>query len=288
MRALLLVSLMVMLGPPNQAIGARDGQSRRYISLAPATTEILFALGLGEEIVGVSSYCDYPPEAKTKQAIGSFSSPNAEKIIALRPDYIFATGLEQAMAVNQLRQLNLKVYVSDPANMAELLASIREIGRLTARQIQAETLITKMRAVLKKIETKIKLIPVERRPRVFVEFWHDPLTTAGGRSFISELVTLAGGVNIAADIDKPYVHFSPEEVVRRNPGCIILVYMQGAAQKENLGRRLGWNKITALKNNRVYNDIDPNILLRPGPRLTDGLDELYQRLYSEKCITTGK
>lgn len=252
----------------------------RYISLAPSTTEILFSLGLNDAIVGVSSYCDYPQEAKGKKKVGDFSRPNIEEIISLKPDYVFCTGLEQAPVIAELRRRNLKVYVADPENIRQLLGSIKEIGRITGRQKEAENLVKNMEQDIKEITLKVNAIPHDKRPKVFIEIWHDPLTTAGKGSFVDELLTLAGGINIAYDAKRAYTIFSPEAVINRNPDCIILTYM--AAQKETLKSvtgRFGWKDITAVKNKRIYNDINPDILLRPGPRVTLGLKEIYKRLY---------
>ncbi|MCX5697837.1 MAG: cobalamin-binding protein [Candidatus Omnitrophica bacterium] len=272
MNKIIIVMLLMI------SAAAPAGASQRYISLAPATTEILFALGLDNEIVGVSSYCDYPQAAKSKDKVGNFSQPNIEKIISLKPDIIFATGLEQAGPVSQLRQLGLKVYVSDPSNMKELFNSIKDIGRLSAKEKEADALIIRMQSVIDALALKVNLIPSRKRPRVFVEIWHDPLITAGKSSFIDELITLAGGNNVASCVTKSYVYFSSEDVIRRNPECIILTYM-GKGSLGNIKSRLGWGKISAVKNNRIYNDIDPDILLRPGPRLAEGLLELHKRLY---------
>lgn len=251
----------------------------RYISLAPSTTEILFALGLDKEIAGVSSYCNYPPKAQSKEKVGNFSQPNIEKILALRPDYIFCTGLEQAPVIAELKRLNLKVYVADPKNIGELLESIRRIGKLTHKENAAESLIADMKSQIEEINSKTRLIPEEKKPRVFIEIWHDPLTTVGKGSFIDELITLAGGINIAGDAKRAYSTFSAEEVIRRNPECIILAYMDKEQPIKLVGKRFGWTGIAAVKNNRIYNDINPDSLLRPGPRVVSGLKEIYKRLY---------
>jgi len=251
----------------------------RYISLAPSTTEILFALGLDNEIVGVSYYCNYPPQVKNKEKVGDFSHPNIEKILSLKPDYIFCTGLEQAQVVWELKQMNLNVYVADPMNIDELFNTISDIGRITNKTIEAEQLIQKMKEEIGAITLRTNLIPQDERVKVFVEIWHEPLTTAGKGSFIDELIVLAGGINIAHDIPRPYSNFSSEKVVSLNPGCIILAYMDRDAPLNLVSGRLGWDRIDAVKNKRVFNDIDPDILLRPGPRITRGLKELYQRLY---------
>ncbi|MDD2689829.1 MAG: cobalamin-binding protein [Candidatus Omnitrophica bacterium] len=251
----------------------------RYISLAPSTTEILFALGLEEEIVGVSSYCNYPLQVKTKEKVGSFSQPNIEKIVSLKPDYIFCTGLEQAQVIAQLKRLNLKVYVADPKNIKELFNSILQIGRITNRYNTAQALIAHMQKEIEKISAKVNLIPQKEKLKVFIEVWYAPLTTAGKGSFINELITLAGGINIASDTKRPYTIFSAEQVIKRNPDCIILAYMDKEKPVKLLEKRLGWNGISAVRNKRVYNDINPDLLLRPSPRITEGLKEIYQRLY---------
>ncbi len=251
----------------------------KYISLAPSTTEILFALGLNDNIVGVSSYCNYPPEAKNKVQIGDFSHPNMEKIVYLKPDYIFCTGLEQAPAIEELRRLKFNVYVADPANIEELLKSIQDIGRITRKEKEAAALTGKMKNDIETSLAVTRAIPPEKRVKVFVEIWHDPLMTAGKGSFVDEIITLAGGINIAHDVPRPYTYFSSEKVVSLNPGCIILTYMDKQPPLRLVGARFGWSRIDAVKNKRVFNDIDPDELLRPGPRITEGLKELQKRLY---------
>ncbi len=251
----------------------------RYISLAPSTTEILFALGLNEEIVGVSSYCNYPREAKSKAQVGDFSSPNIEKILSLRPDYVFCTGLEQAPAVIELKRQNLKVYVGDPKDVRELLESIREIGGIINKEKEAAGLTANMESQISEITSRVKLIPGDKKIKVFLEIWHDPLITAGNGSFVDHLITLAGGINIAADTKRPYSIFSPEEVIKRNPDCIIMAYMNSKSASKLAGQRFGWQGINAVKNNRVYDDIDSDLLLRPGPRVVQGLQQLYNRMY---------
>ncbi len=251
----------------------------RYISLAPSTTEILFALGLDKEITGVSAYCNYPAQAKNKTKIGDFSSPNIEKIISLKPDYIFCTGLEQAPVIARLRQLNLNVYVADPASIEELFKTIKEIGEITHKTKEASLLIEKMKGEIEAVVSKVKLIPKGNRIKVFVEIWHEPLMTAAKGSFVDELITLAGGINIAHELIRPYCNFSAEKVISLNPQCIIMAYMDKELPLKLIKQRFGWDKIDAVKNERVFNDINPDILFRPGPRITKGLAEIYKRLY---------
>ncbi|MDD5282395.1 MAG: cobalamin-binding protein [Candidatus Omnitrophica bacterium] len=277
MKKIIFISIFICLSFCYAAAG-----KPRYISLAPSTTEILFALGLDNEIAGVSTYCNYPEQTRNKTKVGSFSSPSIEKIISLSPDYIFCTGLEQAPVIAQLRQLNFNVYVADPVNAKELFKTIEEIGQITHKIKEASLLIEKMESEIEEVVSKVKLIPQEERIKVFIEIWHEPLMTAAKGSFVDELITLAGGVNIAHDLIRPYCNFSAEKVISLNPQCIILAYMDSQAPLKLVQQRFGWNKIDAVKNGRVFNDIDPDTLLRPGPRITRGLIEVYKRLYPGK------
>ncbi|MBP6920814.1 MAG: cobalamin-binding protein [Candidatus Omnitrophica bacterium] len=273
MRSLIFIFLLsCALAQPARA-------AERYISLAPSTTEILFALGLGERIVGVSSYCNYPEEAKTKPVMGDFSHPNIEMIFSLKPDHIFCTGLEQGLVITELRRLNLNVYEADPANMDDLFETINDIGRITAREKEASALIESMKQDIAAVAAQAKAIPPENRVKVFIEIWQQPLMTAGKGSFVDELITIAGGINIAHDVIRPYCNYSSEKVVEQDPGCIILTYMDATPALKTVQGRTGWSRITAVKNGRVYNDINPDLLLRPGPRITEGLRTVHERLY---------
>ncbi|MBU0503718.1 MAG: cobalamin-binding protein [Candidatus Omnitrophota bacterium] len=284
-KTVLIVSLFLFLtgqSPKGGSIadaGTAPVDNPRYVSLAPSTTEILFALGLDQEIIGVSSFCDYPKKAGEKEKIGDFSNPNIEKILSLKPDHIFATGLEQSAAIDKLRKIGLKVYVSDPVNIRELLESIKEIGVITNRQVQAEELINGIRSRMERVSLKVNLVPKEKWPKVFMEIWHDPLTTAGNGSFVDEIITLAGGVNIAFDTSRPYSIFSQEEVIKRDPDYIIIGYMDRKSALDSVRNRFGWDKIKAIRNKNVYNDIDPALIFRPGPRFIDGLEEIHKRIF---------
>lgn len=255
------------------------GASPRYVSIAPSTTEILFALGLGDRVIGVSSYCNYPPEAQNKPKIGDFSHPNLETIAAMKPDYIFCTGLEQAPAITALKRMNFRVYTADPSNINELFQTISDIGGLTGAADKAEKLIAEMRSSIDRVKAAASDIAQENKARVFIEIWHEPLMTAGKGSFIDELITIAGGINIAHDVVRPYCNYSAEKVVELNPDCIIMTYMDKEPPVRLASNRYGWKDINAVKNGRVFNDISADILLRPGPRIVIGLEEIYKRLY---------
>lgn len=262
-------------------IRASEFEKQRIISIAPATTEILFSLGLDDEIIGVTTFCNYPAEALNKKKVGTFSQPNIEKIVSLKPDLIFATGLEQSFVVKNLKDLNLEVYVSHPSNMRELLISIEEIGKVTHRVEEAKELVNEIKSRLEQISEKVGLISQDKRVKVFLEIWHAPLMTAGKGSFLDELITLAGGINIAYDAPKAYSYFSPEQVIKRDPDVILIGYTEEEGIQAQFVNRLGWSKIKAVRNRRVYGDINPDLFLRPGPRLIEGLEAIYNRLYTE-------
>ncbi|MCM8798366.1 MAG: cobalamin-binding protein [Candidatus Omnitrophica bacterium] len=256
-------------------------QDLRIVSLAPNATEILFSLGLGKNIVGVDSFSDYPEEAKKIEKVGSFSQPNIEKIVFLKPDIVFTTGIEQNPAILKLRRLRLKVFTVDPENIKELFQNILEIGEITRREEEAKLLVKKMEKELIGIEEKVKNI--KNRPKVFLEIWYPPLITCGGNSYLNEMITLAGGINIAQEITRKFSHISQELVIKHSPDVIILTHMNGQGKaKELLLKREGWKVIEAVKRERIYADIDPDIILRPGPRIIEGIRELYKRFYGEE------
>ena len=275
--SLFIILCFICLGSA-RAIFA-ENKPLKIISLTPATTEILFALGLDDEIIGVTTFCSYPFKAKNKKKVGTFSQPDFEKIIYLKPDIVFATGLEQAYAVDRLRQLGLNVFVSYPANIEELFRSINNIGSLTDRVKEAKNLIAEMNLEINKIKKLTQSIPENDKPRVFIEIWYDPLMSAGEDSLVNELINIAGGINIASDAPRAYSYFSAEQVIKRDPDCIILGHSFDGDARELIKSRLGFSEIKAVRNNRVYADINTDLFLRPGPRVVEGIEEIYKRLY---------
>jgi iron complex transport system substrate-binding protein len=262
--------------PPNNAAGGK----LRIVSLAPNLTEMLFVLGLQDFIVGVTNCCDYPPEAKNIECVGSFGKPNIEKMLALHPDMVVAADLENNDVAELLSKSGIQVLDLRIRSFQEMFEALRKIGQITGRQQQAEKIIRAMQAELKATAERFKEIPSSQRPRVFIEIWYDPITTAGRTSFIDEVITCAGGINVAGNINQDYPCINPEKVIEWNPDVIVLCYME---QKEHsasqLAGRIGWTDISAIRKGRIINDISSDIILRPGPRLIKGVRALAQRLY---------
>ncbi len=251
----------------------------RIVSLAPSNTEISFALGLGDKIVGVTDFCDYPEEAKSKEKIGGFSDPNVEKIVELKPDLVLATGMHQKI-LGDLEKVNLKVFVLDPKSIGDVLGNIEVIGKLTGEEEAAESLVTKMRKKIDDVKKKVAGLSDEKKPLVYYEVWNDPIMTAGPGTFVYDIITIAGGKNIAADAAERYPKYSLEELVNRDPEVIIATEgSMGSPGK--IKERKGWEGISAVKSGRVYVIGDENLVFRAGPRIVDGLVEVAKFIHPE-------
>jgi len=275
-----ILSLMMLLGFGVHAVAEEAKQ--RIISLTPASTEILFALGLDDEIVGVSSYCNWPPQTRNKEKIGSFSKPNIEKIILLQADLVILTGMEQEYFKKIINSLDIEYIELYPSNLHELLRSIEKIGAATGRSLQAEELVADISGVIKEISASVSKVPMEDRPNVYVEIWHDPLMSIGKDSFLHDMIEIAGGKNITLDLPRSYCRLDPEVVILRNPNIIIMNYMKPDEWiRSNLERRKGWEGIDAINSGRVYSDIGADLLFRPGPRVKEGVIELHKRFYEK-------
>jgi iron complex transport system substrate-binding protein len=187
-----------------------EGPKRRIVSLTPASTEILFALGLDEEIVGVSSFCNWPAEASEKEKIGSFSSPDIEKIILLKPDLVILTGMEQEYFKTTLHSLRIDYIIVDPPDLEELFVSIAKIADATGKNKEADILIKGIKEQIYKIKKRLSNISDQDRPKVYLEIWHDPIMSAGRDSFVNDMIEKAGGVNITSGLGRSFSRVDPE------------------------------------------------------------------------------
>ncbi len=247
----------------------------RIVSLSPSATEILFALGLEKEIVGVTRYCDYPSAAKAKEKIGDLNL-DYEKIVALRPDLVLAVGNMPAQSLARLRSLGLAVLAYSPTDLSSVMSAIEQVGLATGRQRAAQDLAAAMRRRVQFVQDKLAGLAEAEKPRVFVEIWMDPVMTAGPGTFTAELIRLAGGRDIAADA-KPWSPFSQELVLARNPQ--VIVSQCGSAAL--IVKRPGWAALEAVRNGRVH-DVDQNLFSRPGPRLVEALEILAHLLHPSR------
>jgi iron complex transport system substrate-binding protein len=263
---------------PAQSV-APASQDLRIVSLSPSATEMLFVLGVGPWIVGATDHCDYPPAAKTIERVGGFGRPNIEKLLALRPDLVVATGLERPELARLLDQSGIRLLNFEVHSIDEMFAGLRRIGQAVGRSSRAEAAIAAMQAELSRVAAQSRARLDGRRPRVFLELWQDPLTTAGGSSFVDDVIARAGGVNVAHDLPQPHPRINPEKVIQWNPDVIVVLYMnRGPEASAQMAQRIGWSDIAAVKKGCIVRDLAADLILRPGPRLIDGVRELAQRL----------
>lgn len=249
---------------------------QRIVSLAPANTEILFALGLEKQVVGVTTFCDYPSGARRKAKIGDFMNPNIEKIVSLKPDLVLGTGGVQQALVEALGKAGITLYVSDPKDITGVINNIQEIGKITGRDEQAEKVSASMRAEINEVKKKVAK---EKAPSVFYEVSYNPLYTAGKKTFVNDIIAISRGVNVAAKAGEGYIVYSLESLIK-DDSTIYIVVEGSMNDPKQIKERAGYEVLSAVKNNRVYT-VDDNLVSRPGPRITKGLKEVAKIIHPQ-------
>lgn len=254
---------------------------QRIVSLSPSNTEIAFALGLGDKMVGVTDYCNYPKEALKIAKVGGFSTPNMETVLAMQPDLVLA-GNKHEEQVKKLEEMNIPVLVLVPESMDEVFEAMTMIGKATGKSQEADALISDMKNRLKTIESKVGSIPEQDRVRVYYEVSSDPLMSAGSASIINEVISLAGGKNIFADLTERYPKVSQEVLIERDPQFILYPGSHGSEgfDPNKIKARPMWDKITAVKENKFFN-VNADTISRPGPRLVEAVENLAAIFYPE-------
>jgi len=253
---------------------------KRIVSLAPNITEILFSLGLDEEIVGVSIHCNFPEKAKSKVRVGSYIRLDFEKVTSLNPDLIIATAAGNTRdMVDRLWKLGFPTYVIYPKNFNDILKNIAHIGQVVNREEEARVIIEGMRKRSQRIVELTNGLP---RPKVFVQIGDAPIVTVGKGSFADDLIRLAGGENIARKEKEVYPRFGMEEILKRSPEVIVISSMNPRGDYQKILQEWNrWKTIPAVKNGRIHL-IDSDLLDRPSPRIIDGLEVLAKVLHPER------
>jgi iron complex transport system substrate-binding protein len=290
---LLLPGLLAGCSRSRETAPALPDRGERVVSLAPSLTEIVCAVGAATQLVGRTSACDYPPDKIAAiPIVGGFGAPSLDLLLKIQPTLVLDVDLADAALGAAIDQAGLTRRRIACATVDDSPRAILQVGRLTHQDEQARALAEPIRARI----AELRAAAAERQaagrpgPLVFAEIWSDPLTTAGKRSFLSDLITLAGGRNLGDEVaDKDYFTASDEWVITRNPEVIICLYM-GKANKPDpnnpkltatwrrLAARTGWAEIAAVKNHRVYGDLNNNVILRPGPRVLEGIAALRRCL----------
>jgi len=250
---------------------------KRIISLAPSITEILFALGLHEEIVGVTNFCDYPEDALKKPKIGGFVSPSIEKIVSLKPDLIIAIrDGNREETIQRLHDLGFSVFWVNPKGFDGVMQTIKNIGEIGGRRDESMRIVKDMRRKKEDILSLTKSLP---RPKVFFQVGCDPIITVGRETLADDLIRMAGGRSISENESVNYPLYSIETVIFNAPEVIIISSMESKKNYLNLIKMWqSWKSIPAVKRNAIY-VIDSNLVDRPTPRIVKGLETMVHLIH---------
>lgn len=259
------------------------GKARRVVSLSPELTETLFAVGAGDAVVGVTTYCNYPAEAASRARIGGFSAKtiSVETIVSLRPDLVVGGPSAHAQLAAQFERAGLRFAAIDNTSVESVYASIELLGRVAGDEATATTLAASIKARIAAVKAKTASVPAGSRPVVFWETWDEPLMSAGPKTFTGQIIEAAGGRNCFADASADWPVVSFEALLARNPDWIMAAESHGAAlTMERLAKRSGWTSLKAVKAGRVAL-IDGDVASRAGPRFVEGLEAMAAILYPE-------
>lgn len=259
---------------------------QRIISLMPSNTEILFAVGAADQVVGVTDHCNYPAEAQNVTKIGGYVTLDAEKIVDLKPDLVLAYEANGEEAISYLKKLGLTVVTLDSTTMEDIEDNIQLVGNITGHDEEAKTIVSDMQSRTEKILSQTKDMDNSSRPRVLFIVSFDPMYAAGNGSFPDNLITIAGGSNIVEASAWPTV--SLEDVVQQNPQIIICTGMgeRGIKFREQIMNSTVLSVTDAVQNNKVYAILEPNIIERPGPRVIEGLEQIYSFISPELQLSS--
>jgi len=291
---MMLLLISVAVAEENNTVTVTDDLGRlvsitsapqRIVSLSPSNTEILFALGLGDRVVGVTKYCNYPPQVESLkdsgkvEVVGGYVDPDFEKILSLRPDLVVAGQTHSSGAVSLLDKEGIPTFVVDPNNLSRIILSIEKVGEITGKASEASALTQQMQSRIKAVSDKVSSLP---KTKVLYIVWHDPVQTAGSGTFDDEIIEKAGGVNLFHDLSG-YPEVDPEAIAVRNPEVIIACTGMGQGADKSLlwaETERGLNQTDARKNGRIY-QAKGDLITRTGPRIVDGLEMFAKFIHPE-------
>lgn len=285
-RALLLLILVVATGIPvlaSRRVTDELGRTvvvpdypHRIVCLTPSLTETVYALGGGDLIAGVSDYTTFPAEAHSKPSVGGLVDPSMEKIVSLQPDLVLmAIRLNRQETITQLEELKIPAFVIDPQGLDGVLKMIRSVGEAINHGEQAQALVKHLTEKRDAVTVRVKGLA---RPRVLVVIWYDPVLTAGGKAFISDVIAAAGATSVTADIPQAWPQISMEQVLERSPDFLLLIKeLHGGITLDLLKSRAGWDRLEAVRSAHVIY-VDEKLEL-PSPSVFEALEELAKVLH---------
>lgn len=260
-----------------------EEEVEKIITLAPSMTEVVYALGLEDKLVAVSSACDYPEEALEKDDVGRIDEPDIEKIVALEPDLVLAESVTDDESVERLSELGIKIIGFNPESINDTIDMIEDVAYLTSAEEAGDEVTSRMESDYQNLKELVsEKLENNERKRVFYEIWSDPLYTAGEGTFIDSLIHDAGGYNIGREAEGSWPTYSLESLIDADPE----VYVSSAHSTpegltlEKLRERETFREISAFKNDRLYL-VDQDLVNRPSPRIIDGYREFIQAIFPE-------
>jgi iron complex transport system substrate-binding protein len=254
----------------------------RIVSLSPKNTEMLFALGLGDKVVGVTDYCNYPAEAANRTKVGGITNVNVEQVAALNPDAVFADSLTKKEAAEKLEAMGYPVIVNDPRNISDITNSILRAGRACGVEDNASRLAADIDSSIKAITDKTSGLNQSQRPKVLMLLDTYDFYVAGSNCYGNDLILLTGGQNVAYELND-YKSMSKEAVIKADPDIIIMpvdAYSQADFEKLRNGTDDWMRQLTAVKNGKVY-AVASDPIFRPGPRVVDAAQAMAKIIHPE-------
>ncbi len=242
----------------------------RIISLSPTNTELLFALGLGDRVMGVTDYCNYPPEALNRTKVGGITNVNVEQVAALNPDVIFAASLTKKETAEKLESMGYATFVNDPRNVSDIEKSIRNVGKICGADDNATRLIGQVNASMKAIADKTSGLNESQKPKVLMLLDTTDCYVAGSNCYGDDLIKITGGINVADQLND-YQAMSKEAIIKADPEIIIMPvdqYSQADFEKLRNGTDDWMRQLSAVKNGKVY-AVASDPIFRPGPRVIE-------------------
>ncbi len=254
------------------------GTKPRIISLAPSLTEMIFAIGAGDQLMGRTSACDWPAEAEKVPVVGAFGRPSLELLASIHPDLVVDVDLAEEETGKKIIALGIKRETVPCTSPDDVPAVLRKLGQLTGHTREADSLALSITNGLANFKSQAEKIG--KRKKVYLEIWDDPFWTGGKGSYTSALIAYAGGQNIGDAVEKEYFEISQEWVIQQNPDVIACMYMaRSASVAQQVKSRPGWDTIAAVKNNQVYDSFENSLFLRPGPRVLEGIAQMHKLMY---------
>ncbi len=259
------------------------GGPERIVSLAPSNTELLYALGLGNKVVGVTEVCDFPVEVAKVEKVAGFNSVNLEKIAAVKPDLVLAARGNDIEGIRSLRELGIRVFSLDIQSLQQLLQAVDRVGALCGVEAEA----ARLRGGLDKRIQNVadRLAQAQGKPRVLWGYWSDPVYTAGPGTMIDDVITQAGGFNVASAAERAWPQVGLETILSWAPEVIVTTYLPTgqdslATEILRLQKTDGWKMVPAISDSRLYY-IEADWLMRPGPRLVNAYEQLARTIHPQ-------